>query len=278
MDIIRHELLQEPEGVPLGVLTAKTQFMDVLYLVSPDFRHGICGITGHKRALLGLFIFICTVISLLAGPSSALLLIPDTYDQDWQAGGAQFQIQGNHDDVWPIQLDDSNIGGEHCQLSEDGDKDRPLQPKIEEASCIWAGYEAMGQWWTTSPPSNKKVSQMPMQDGAIRKMIDFHWPNLGKDDNNTAGAITVPLAPCTYSDVLGDLWLDVALATPGAQGGLLSKFRNYKYRDRVGSKITIPSEMPVVWTTCLTNDLVTYADVVDKVAEEPFLDLQKSYC
>lgn len=267
MDIVRHELLQGSNGLPLGILTAKTQFMDALYLTSPDFRHGICGIVGYKRILFGLFIMICTAISLLAGPSSALLLIPETHDQDWSAGGAQFQLRGSHDDFWPSQLDDSFVGGEHCRVPQDSHQDRPLQPKPDTASCIWAGYEAMTQWWVSSHVT-KKVSQIPMQDGGIRKMIHFRYSN----HNHSVCAITVPLAPCTYSNTLGDLWLIAAATVPSAKPGTLSKFQNYVYRNRVGSKVTIESEMPVVWTTCLTNDSVTYADVVDKVGERIFAD------
>ena len=83
MDIIRHQLLFGSEGLPLGILASKQQFTEVQYLLSPELRFGLAGFSRRrKRLLFGLFILASTLISLFAGPSAALLLIP-TQRSDW---------------------------------------------------------------------------------------------------------------------------------------------------------------------------------------------------
>lgn len=103
---------------------------------------------------------------------------------------------------------------------------------------------------------NNKIAEISTQDAGIRQMINLRF----LDQDNSTGVITVPLAPCTYSNILQDVWRQVLHAAPSAQPGSLSKYQRYVYRE-------IDSEVPVVWTTCLTNESVTYADVVDKVSD-----------
>lgn len=258
MDVVRYHLLAGPDGLPLGLLTAKTQFIDVLYLLSPDFRHGMLGIAGYKRFTVGLLILTSSAISLLAGPASALLLIPKTYNEEWGAGGAQFQLLGTKEALWPSQLDALSIGGEHCQAPDDR-SNFTLQQYPKTTSCVWAGYESLAQFWRSSQ-LNKHLAWISMQDSMTRKMVNVLYRN------SSGAAISPPLAPCRYSDLLEGIWRSAAYHAPSAQPGRVSKAQNFKYRRRNGTRVTIESEIPVVWTTCLANVSVSYANLSDQVS------------
>lgn len=258
MDVIRYHLLTGADGLPLGLLTAKTQFIDVLYLISPDFRHGILGITGYKRFTVGLLILTSSAISLLAGPASALLLIPKTYNEEWSAGGAQFQLLGTKETLWPSQLDAPSIGGEHCQVPDDR-SNFTLQQGPTTTSCVWAGYESLALFWRSSQ-LNKHLGWISMQDGMTRKMVNVMFKS------DSGAAISPPLAPCLYSDLLEGLWRSAAYHAPSAQPGRVSKAQNFKYRRRNGTRVDIESEIPVVWTACLANVSVSYANLSDQVS------------
>jgi len=87
MDMMRNQLLFGREGLPLGILASKQLFTDIKYLISPEFRFGLPGFAHlRKRLMFGLYILASTLISLFAGPSTALLLIP-TQHSDWPARG-----------------------------------------------------------------------------------------------------------------------------------------------------------------------------------------------
>lgn len=142
MDILRHQLLFGREGLPLGILASKQQFTEMEYLVSPEFRFGLAGFARRrKRLLFGLFILTSSLISLFAGPSAALLLIP-TLRSNWPAGGASFWIAGDDDYLWPSKLTASSIGEPGCEL--------PSMQKLSTealnfSGCIWAGYSSLSE-------------------------------------------------------------------------------------------------------------------------------------
>ena len=103
-------MLSGDEDLSLGMLTSKQQFTDLEYILSPEFRFGLAGFTRHhKRLLFGVFILKSTLISLFAGPSAALLLIP-TQRSHWSAGGVSFWLADDDEDLWPSKLTASSIG------------------------------------------------------------------------------------------------------------------------------------------------------------------------
>ena len=115
MDLSRYHLIQNREGLPLGMLAVKPLFTDATFILSPEFRHGILGFAGWKKKVFVAFIVMfCSSLALLAGPSAALLLIPNSYT-DWPAGGAYFSLVGSPNSIWLDDLDIDAIGGAHCR-------------------------------------------------------------------------------------------------------------------------------------------------------------------
>jgi hypothetical protein len=53
MDVLRHELLHGSTGLPFGILTANTQFVDATYLISPEFRMNVFGLIQSKKMVFG---------------------------------------------------------------------------------------------------------------------------------------------------------------------------------------------------------------------------------
>ena len=142
MDVLRHQLLLGPEGLPLGILASKQEFTELKYLLSPEFRFGLGGFAHRrKRTLFCLLILTSSLISLFAGPSAALLLLP-TQRSNWPAGGASFWLAGDEDSLWPSNLTASSTGGSDCE-------DPSMQSLITEltntSGCIWAGYSSLAE-------------------------------------------------------------------------------------------------------------------------------------
>src|SRR5271155_795712 len=62
------------------------------------------------------FLFIAGVIAATAGPSSAILMIPQ--NRTWPTGSINFYLNGTVDQLWPSILTGSDIGGPGCDLPE----------------------------------------------------------------------------------------------------------------------------------------------------------------
>lgn len=262
MDILRYQLVSSPNGLPFGMLTAKSLFVDASYLASTDFRMGISGVTRKSsRAFLALLITTCSAVSLLAGPSSALLLIPRRYD-NWGAGGATFHLSGTNDTLWPSQLDGQSIGGAHCQSPSESDLSAQ---RLDHSSCIWSGYQPLSQWWVSTHLGVTKP-QIPIQDGKIGRVINLGWyPAL------SVAAFGVSVAPCTYAELLSAAWRYAILNAPIALSTPISKYSNLQYRARDGTTTSMDSQLPVVHTTCLKNMSAVFADVVGEVNTDGLL-------
>ena len=142
MDVLRHELLFGHEGLPLGILASKQQFTEMEYLISPEFRFGLAGFARRrKRLLFGLSILTSSLISLFAGPSAALLLIP-TQRSNWPAGGASFWLAGDDNSLWPSKLTTSSIGGPDCAYAS---MQELSTGSLNFSGCIWAGYSLLAE-------------------------------------------------------------------------------------------------------------------------------------
>ncbi|KAK5360230.1 hypothetical protein LTS13_010320 [Exophiala xenobiotica] len=262
MDILRYQLLLSSSGLPLGILAAKRLFVDTSYLFSPEFRYGISGIDKKKtRAFLALFISMCSMLALLVGPSSALLFIPQTCDS-WSAGGAIFHLVGTNASIWPSQLDARSTGGANCRSPSESDLSLQL---LNESSCIWSGYKAISQWFQSAHQGDNSVSIL-LQDGVGERNILLRYYSL------SAAAFGVTAAPCLYAKMLSGVWL-AAIINANLIDQKFDKSRNLAYRAKGGSTSSMDSTLPVVRTTCLTNDTVTFADV----ANETYYPLQFEY-
>lgn len=256
MDILRYQLIVSPNGLPLGIVTAKSLFADVTYFASPEFRHGIAGVEKKvKRLFLFLSIATCSSLALLAGPSSALLLIPQRYD-DWGAGGITYSLVGSNESIWPSTLDSRSIGGPECK-----------SPPYEELStqmlllpnCPWSGYQSILQ--SSQPLHLSQIHPtLLVQDQQFQRNMHInHLPN-------SAAAFGVALVPSSDCDSLYHAWNWAKSHAKTAKAGSISKYANLRYRDQDRTTASIDSQIPVVRTSCFANSSVNFADIVNKVS------------
>ncbi|KAL8658345.1 MAG: hypothetical protein Q9202_007581 [Teloschistes flavicans] len=100
--LLRHELIRG-DGLPLGLLTAGFEFTKLSYFWSPEWLGPLRNTLENPIRLrkLALISFLVTVgaLAALAGPSCAVLLIPQF--QDWPAGGRTLSVNGSQDEIWP---------------------------------------------------------------------------------------------------------------------------------------------------------------------------------
>ena len=224
------QLLRGTDGLPFGILTAKTLFADVTYLFSPEFRQGIRGI---KSKRMGYFLFFlicaCTGLALLAGPSAAMLLIPNEYT-DWPGGGATFSVSGTNATLWPSTLTAEHIGGPHCM---NPSSELVGIQQLNMSSCNWSGYLAIKERFRSTHMIPQIISSViSLQDGLVPRTMWIHLYVLG------AGVIGVNMPVCVYSDLLSNIWWWAFSHASLTKPGSLSKYSGIRYRDRGGSVST----------------------------------------
>ena len=254
MDVLREQLLRSADGLPLGILTAKTLFADITYLFSPDFRHGITGVKSKRTGfLLFLLVGACTGLALLVGPSSALLMIPNTFT-DWPGGGATFFVSGQNETLWPLTLTGAfdHIGGSHCQ-SPSGDL--LTRQQLNMSSCIWTGYAAMKERFKNIHTVNQVLTAaVSLQDGLIERTMGIHFFGDG------AAVLGVHIATCVYSDILANMWWWCLKHASITQSGSLSKYSGLRSRERDSTVSSVTGQVPCVLTACNTLSNVSFPD------------------
>ena len=244
MDILRHHLLFGHEGLPLGVLASKQQFTEIGYLISPEFRFGLAGFTRRrKRFLFGLFIVTSSLISLFAGPSAALLLIP-TRRSDWQAGGASFWLAGSNDTLWPTHLTASSIGGSHCRSP---DVPRLNADALSSSGCIWAGYSSLVEAFKQRHFSNEV--DLIVDDGVLRRNFVVRSAN----EVAETWVLAIHMAVGTLSENIASAWYDALLSIPVSSWHHTLRFR--ANNETVGS---VQSWIPAVRVDCNTTPLLLH--------------------
>ena len=100
---VRHELISD-NGLPLGALVSGLQISQFAYLWSIEFWGTLRSKTYPISRKLKLLIVIltCFTVAILAGPSSAVLLIPRL--DFWPAGSTDIWINATPDDLYPHLL------------------------------------------------------------------------------------------------------------------------------------------------------------------------------
>jgi hypothetical protein len=97
--VVRSALV-DGDRLPLGLIGSGFEFSDPSYFWSPDFWCFIWfELPQCKRFGIAIFLVVCVVISMTAGPASAMLLIPRQHD--WTVGSADFYLRGTDDDMFP---------------------------------------------------------------------------------------------------------------------------------------------------------------------------------
>ena len=244
MDIIRHQLLFGSEGLPLGILASKQQFTELQYLLSPEFRFGLAGFSRRrKRLLLGLFILASTLISLFAGPSAALLLIP-TLRSDWPAGGASFWLTGDEDSLWPSTLTASSVGGPDC---ENPDIERLSDAALNSSGCIWAGYSSIAEAFRQRHFSPE--IDLIVDDGVLKRNFVLRT----KDEVAETWVLAIHMAVGVLSKNVANAWYDALIGI-----SVSSWHHTLRYRIKNETVGSIESWVPAVRVDCGMTDSLFY--------------------
>lgn len=246
MDIIRHQLLFGSEGLPLGILASKQQFTEVQYLLSPELRVGLAGFSRRrKRLLFGLFILASTLISLFAGPSAALLLIP-TQRSDWPAGGASFWLTGDEETLWPSTLTASSVGGSDC---ENHDVQRLNGGALNSSGCIWAGYASIAEAFRQRHLSSE--IDLIVDDGVLKRNFVLHT----RGEVAETWVLAIHMAVGVLSKNVANAWYDALKGISTSSWHHTIRYRIFN--ETVGS---VESLVPAVRVDCDRTDPLFYND------------------
>ena len=244
MDMLRHQLLFGREGLPLGILASKQQFTQIGYLISPEFRFGLAGFANRrKRLLFGIFILTSSLISLFAGPSAALLLIP-TRRSNWPAGGASFWLAGDNNSLWPSKLTASSTGPPDCEYP-------VLQNLSTEAlissGCIWAGYSSLAEAFKQRHFDDEKV--LIVDDGVLKR--DFVIRTKG--EVLETWVLAIHMAVGVLSKNVGEAWYQ-------ALNGIAPSSWHHTLRYRLSNETvgSVQGWAPAVRADCAITDSLFY--------------------
>lgn len=239
MDAVRDKLLFGREGVPFGLIMAQIRFADITYLASHDFRAGSRGFKRQRtRWSFALLIVSCTLLAILAGPSTALLLIP-VYNTAWLAGAASFWLSG---DFAPNTLDVSSLWDKRCTST--GQNLTLLQSTDASlVACPWGGYPYLDRALVQSAFSQQDPT-ITYEDSISRRGFDvILTPSIKSaivGNNIIAGY---------YARFLSDLGCDAMFSGPQTAPG--HRLENLYERQRNGTRGIMEIPLPLVRSQCL---------------------------
>lgn len=121
--LLRYELING-NGLPLGLLAAGFDFAKLSWLWSPELLGTLRTFDKTpgkvRRAAIVVYLVIAAGLAALAGPSCAVLLIPQS--QDWPAGDTTFYLDDIRDRLWPTDLSASSSKLKDICVSADATK------------------------------------------------------------------------------------------------------------------------------------------------------------
>ncbi|KAI4196667.1 MAG: hypothetical protein LQ350_006420 [Teloschistes chrysophthalmus] len=163
--LLRHDLIFG-DGLPLGLLAAGFEFTKLSYFWSPEWLGSLRGTAGNPMRLrnLALILFLVTVgaLAALAGPSCAVLLIPQS--QDWPAGGRTLSVNGSQDELWPTTLSTNHSKIKNLCSSADA---------TEHGVCPSGGYYSQ---WAHYAQVNLQTYQTPSPNYAkVLSGNSYYW-------------------------------------------------------------------------------------------------------
>lgn len=228
----------------MGILASKQQFTELEYLISAEFRFGLAGFSRRrKRLLFGLIILTSTLISLFAGPSAALLLIP-TQRSNWLAGGASFWLAGDDNSLWPSNLTVSSVGESDCEYP---DIQRLSTEALNSSGCIWAGYSSLAEAFKQRHFSSE--IDLIVDDGVLKRNFVIR----SKGEVAETWVLAIHMAIGTMSKNVANAWYD---ALKGIS--LSSWHRTLHYRIHNETIGSVQSWIPAVRTDCDIYDSFSY--------------------
>ncbi|KAL2836457.1 hypothetical protein BJY01DRAFT_258647 [Aspergillus pseudoustus] len=189
MQIVRHELLWGG-GLPLGLLGAGLAFNHLEFFFSKEFYGGL------KYVPTPVVIIIAGIVAMLAGPASAVLLVPKS--QDWSAGGTRFYLYGTENDFWP-----SDLSGDVPDLEELCGIDNSTHLGI----CPGGGYNSLSNYWGTLNSSTFETESIRSYAKELSGS-QFYWPvsNVQQGPNGKTTLVQPHAAPVTVLQRVAEDW------------------------------------------------------------------------
>jgi hypothetical protein len=163
---VRHELLFG-DGLPLGLIGSGLAFSDFGFYFSKEF-YGALMYLAFQRNRWSKFSFlvvlvVCGLTSLLAGPASAVLLVPKV--QAYPAGGTTFYLNGSVRDFWPYDLSNISELQQFCNSS----------TSTNLGICPAGGFASLQQQWASLNYTNFIQQNIPDYAKEISGSR-FYWP------------------------------------------------------------------------------------------------------
>ncbi|KAL4916006.1 hypothetical protein BDW62DRAFT_187322 [Aspergillus aurantiobrunneus] len=167
LQCIRHELLFG-DGLPLGLLGSGLAFNHLEYFFHKEFYGSLKytstrGNKARKVALIALVIA-AGILAALAGPASAVLLVPKS--QDWSAGGTGFFLNGTESDFWP-----QDLSGDMSNLQEVCTQENSAHLGV----CPGGGYHSLWTHWGTMNRSTFQTQDVRSYAKEVSGSR-FYWP------------------------------------------------------------------------------------------------------
>ncbi|KAK4201326.1 hypothetical protein QBC40DRAFT_324459 [Triangularia verruculosa] len=205
------------QGLPLGLMGAGFSFSSVGYFLSRDFWvlhfFDACQRPRQRRWGLLILLLIGGLMGLLAGPASAVLMVPR--ELDWPVGGAYIWLNGTNESLWPNTLAGSMIKS-------------PI-------------YDELGSWVTSEASRGRSF--------AIRQRKDFRRIHLGPRTFGEVFEETWVLMPDHevhgVQHTLFDIWY--------MANEYLSRFytKNVRFGRASSRTSSVESKLPAVRVSCM---------------------------
>lgn len=211
MDIFRYCLTRGKNGLPLRILAAQTGFADLLYLVSPKFRHGSKGLsTTWQKILLPIYLVATGILIVLAGPSTAVLVLPSVRN-DWPAGSAFFNVVGDASALYPTSLSDTSNVASNCISPSASDI---VAPEVDLFGCPWAGYPILSYIYSEWSSGQNGYQNNPLtfyEFGLVRQTVQHRRAN---SFSSESWALFTPLGRALWSTNIDNAWDTAVLNVP----------------------------------------------------------------
>ncbi|KAH6951456.1 hypothetical protein DER45DRAFT_648343 [Fusarium avenaceum] len=172
--VLRSELVFGP-GLPLGLMGAGFKFTSLSFFWSSEFWGSVRYKQAPRRRKIFIFglLAISGVLAVLAGPTSAVLMIPR--ELDWKIGGYNFHLNGQ----WVLDI----TASDHSQTpgtKEEMWPQRPEPPPLDCSGSIWmnnsrclaSGYQSIHETFMNRR-GNSQIGVLALQiaDGDLRKNV-----------------------------------------------------------------------------------------------------------
>lgn len=155
------------DGLPLGLIGSGLTFNNLGFFFTKEFYGTLGYIRDHgdrrRRITFVIVVVVSGLTAALAGPASAVLLVPKS--QDWAAGGTQFYLNGSAGDFWPGDL--SGVLSElrpHCNLND----------STRLGICPAGGFHSLWDHWGTVNSTNFRTPDLSFAKDLSGS--NFYWP------------------------------------------------------------------------------------------------------